>query len=226
MSILPFYIYAVFGLTVLSAILLIYKATNYSKSFLILISLWMIFQTILTVSGFYKIANTIPPRFALLVLPPFIVILTRFFSTSGRHFIDNLDIKTLTLVHVLRVPIEIILYWLFANKMMPELLTFEGRNFDLFSGLTAVLIYYFAFVKKILNVNTLLVWNYICLVLLMNIAGNAMLSLPSVFQQFARDLPAIAILQFPFVFLPSVLVPIVLLSHLAAIRQLVLKKRN
>jgi hypothetical protein len=40
------------------------------------------------------------------------------------------------------------------------------------------------------------------------------------FQQFAFDQPNIAVLYFPFIWLPSCVVPLVLLSHLAAIRQL------
>lgn len=221
---LPIYVYIVFGLTVLSAILLFYKATHFSKSFLILIIVWIIFQTIISILGFYKIANTIPPRFGLLIIPPLILILIRFNSKKGKQIIDNLNIKTLTLFHTLRIPVELVLYWLFIHKAVPELMTFEGRNFDIFSGLTAPLVYYFGFVRKSLSRNILLLWNFICLALLFNIAFNAILSLPSAFQQFAFDQPNLAILHFPFVLLPSVLVPLVLFSHLASIRQLLYNK--
>ncbi|MEQ1553058.1 MAG: hypothetical protein ABL929_02700 [Ferruginibacter sp.] len=221
---LPIYVYLVFGLTVFSAILLFYKATNFSKSFLTLIIVWIIFQTIISILGFYKIANTIPPRFGLLIIPPLILTIIRFNTKRGKQFIDNLNIKTLTLFHTLRIPVELVLYWLFIHKAVPELMTFEGRNFDIFSGVTAPLVYYFGFVRKSLSRNILLLWNFICLALLFNIAFNAILSLPSAFQQFAFDQPNIAILHFPFVLLPSVLVPLVLFSHLASIRQLLYNK--
>ncbi|HUQ96495.1 MAG TPA: hypothetical protein VM010_02440, partial [Chitinophagaceae bacterium] len=42
--------------------------------------------------------------------------------------------------------------------------------------------------------------------------------------QLAFDQPDIAVLYFPFVLLPGVVVPVVLLSHLAAIRQLLVKR--
>jgi len=224
MNNLPFYIYLVFGLTLLLAIFIFYKATNNSKSFLTTIIIWIIFQTVVSLTGFYKIANTIPPRFALLIMPPLIMTIVRFNTKRGKHFIDNLDIKVLTLFNIIRIPVELVLYWLFIHKEIPELMTFEGRNFDIFSGISSPIIYYFGFVKKKLNKSILLVWNFICLALLLNIAFNAILSLPSAFQQFAFDQPNIAILQFPFVFLPSVLVPLVLFSHLASIRQLLFNK--
>ncbi|MDZ7899625.1 MAG: hypothetical protein U5N85_16590 [Arcicella sp.] len=67
---------------------------------------------------------------------------------------------------------------------------------------------------------TLLAWNVICLILLLNIVINAAPSAPLPIQQFAFDQPNIAILYFPFNLLPSVVVPLVLFSHLVAIRRL------
>ena len=99
-------------------------------------------------------------------------------------------------------------------------MTFEGRNFDIISGITAPIIYYFFFVKNSWRKSLLLAWNFICLALLLNIVITAVLSVPTAFQQFAFDQPNIAILYFPFNLLPAVVVPLVLLSHLAAIRQL------
>lgn len=224
MNNLPYYIYLVFGLTLLLAIFLFYKATNYSKIFLTIISVWITAQAIFSLSGFYKIVNTIPPRFALLLLPPLVMTIVLFNTKKGKQFIDNLKLNTLTLFHIIRVPVELVLFWLFVSKTVPELMTFEGRNFDILSGISAPIIFYYGFVKKTLNKNILLLWNFICLALLLNIVYNALLSLPSAFQQFGFDQPNIAILQFPFVLLPSVLVPLVLLSHLASIRQLLNNK--
>jgi len=71
------------------------------------------------------------------------------------------------------------------------------------------------------NRRLLLVWNFICLCLLLNIVINAILAAPFPFQQFAFDQPNIAVLYFPFTWLPFFIVMIVLYSHLAAIRQLI-----
>lgn len=223
---LPTSIFVTFGITLLLAVALFVKAANYSQKILALLAAWIIFQTLMSLSGFYKIANTVPPRFGLLIIPPLILIVSRFYTDKGKSFLDNLDVKTLTLIHVLRVPVELVLYGLFAHGLVPELMTFEGRNFDLFSGLTAPFVYYFGYVKKSLSNSFMLVWNFICLALVVNVAMNAVLSLPSVFQLFALDQPNTAILQFPFVLLPSVLVPLVLLAHLTAIRQLLRNRKK
>ena len=105
--------------------------------------------------------------------------------------------------------------------MVPELMTFEGRNFDILAGITAPFMAYFVFEKKKLGRQTLLIWNFICLGLLANIVINALLSAPFPFQQFAFEQPNIAILNFPFSWLPTFVVPMVLFGHLVSIRQLI-----
>ena len=220
MATLPLYISLVFGLTVLATLYLFYRASNRSATFLALAGGWIVIQSAISLSGFYTIANTTPPRFSLLLLPPLIMTVTLFSTARGQQFINNLHLKTLTLLHLIRVPVEVVLYWLFLQKTIPELMTFEGRNLDILSGLSAPIIYYFYFVAHKPSKSVLIGWNVICLGLLVNIVTNAVLSLPGVFQQFAFDQPNIAILYFPFVFLPCLLVPLVLFSHLAALKQL------
>jgi hypothetical protein len=222
---LPYYVYLVFGLTFLFAVILFYKAANFSKAFIGLISGWAVIQTIISLSDFYKNADTFPPRFALLVIPPLILIVRLFITKKGKLFIDNLNSRALIIFHIIRIPVEIVLFWLFTNNAIPELMTFEGRNFDIFSGLSAPFIYYFGFIKNRLSNKIILAWNFICLALLLNIVFHAVLSLPGPFQQLAFERPNIAVLHFPFVLLPACLVPMVLFSHLASIRQLTAGKK-
>ena len=148
------------------------------------------------------------------------VIISLFATTKGRQYLNNLDQKSLTILHIVRIPIELVLFWLFIHKTVPQLMTFEGRNLDILSGLTAPVIFYFAYIRKQLDRKLLLIWNFICLGLLINIILNGILSAPTPFQQFAFDQPNIAVLHYPFVWLPGCIVPLVLLSHLATIRQL------
>lgn len=220
METLPNYISILFILTTLLTVCFFYKASNNSKVVLIVLLIWLTLQAFMGLSGFYTVTDTFPPRFLLLVVPAVIVIILLFVTSKGRKFIDGLNIKTLTLLHSVRIPVEIVLFLLCFNRTVPELMTFEGRNFDIFSGLTAPIIFYFGFVKNKLNKTVLLIWNFICLGLLINIVANAVLSAPFPFQQFAFDQPNIAVLYFPFNWLPACIVPLVLFSHLASIRQL------
>lgn len=223
---LPLYISIVFGLTTMLTVFIFHKAANNSNLTLLILLAWLALQAFIGLSGFFTITDAVPPRFLLMVLPPFLFIALLFTTSKGRHYIDSLNPQTLTLLHTVRVPVEFVLFWLCLNKTIPELMTFEGRNFDILSGLTAPLVYYLGYVRKVLNSKIILLWNFICLGLLINIVVNAVLSAPFPFQQFAFEQPNIAVLYFPFNWLPCCVVPLVLFSHLASIRQLTRKNKS
>lgn len=220
MSYIPTFISIFFMMITGLTVAIFYKATTPSKPTLIILLFWLAFQTVISISGFYIDTDTMPPRVLLLLLPPLLFIVGIFITSKGRHFVDTLNLKSITILHTIRIGVEMILYSLFVYKAVPQLMTYEGRNFDILAGLSAPLIFYFGFIKKQLSRNAILIWNFICLVLLINIVINAILSVPFPLQKFAFDQPNVAVLYFPFNLLPSVVVPIVLLSHLAAIRQL------
>lgn len=222
METLPLSVSILFGGTTLLTIFLFYRATRNSTAAILLIMLWLIAQSIVSMSGFYTYTDSLPPRFLFLIVPPMLLILLMFITNSGKRYIDKLDIKALTLLHSIRVPVEIVLYFLAVNKAIPEIMTFEGRNLDILSGITAPVIYYFGFVNKRINKTILLLWNFACLALLVNIVTTAILCAPTPFQQFAFEQPNIAILYFPFVWLPCCVVPLVLFAHLVTIRKLLL----
>ena len=176
----------------------------------------------LTFNNFYNTdTKSFPPKFLFLIIPPLLVILILFTTKKGRSFIDKLPLINLTYLNVVRIPVELVLYWLFLNNTVPELMTFAGRNFDVISGISAPFIAYFDLQKQKIDKKIILVWNFIALGLLMNIVINAILSAPFSFQKFGFDQPNIAILNFPFSWLPAYIVPTVLFGHLASIRKLV-----
>src|SRR5687768_15825314 len=173
---LPMYISIVFIATTCLTVFTFYKAANNSKATLLVIILWLILQTFISLTGFYTKTDTLPPRFILLVGPPLLLIALLFITTRGRRFLDGLDVKYMTLLHTVRIPVELVLFWLFAHKAVPELMTFEGQNFDILSGITAPILYYLGFVKNMLSKNIIVAWNFICLGLLFNIVITAILS--------------------------------------------------
>ncbi|MDP9076924.1 MAG: hypothetical protein M3O71_05835 [Bacteroidota bacterium] len=218
---LPLYISIVFILTTLLTIALLYKGTNNSKIAISVVLLWLALQAAVSLTGFYTFTTGTPPRFALLLMPPIVFITILFLSRKGRLAIDGFSGKYLTLLHIVRIPVEIGLYFLFLHKMIPQVMTFEGRNFDIFCGLTAPFIYYFGYIKNILGKKVLIAWNIACLVLLANIVVTAVLSAPFSFQNSGFDQPNIALFYFPFTWLPCFIVPAALFAHLVTIRQLV-----
>lgn len=219
-----FNISILFGSTVAFTLVFLYKKLNTSKKFNIALIIWLFIQAFLGIGGFYFDETSIPPRFILLVLPPVIFIVYLFNSSTGKNYLNNLNIKHLILLHVIRIPVEIVLWALYVEKQVPELMTFKGVNFDIFSGISAMLIYIYLLKFPNYKASIILIWNFVCLMLLMVIVGVAILSAPSPFQQLAMEQPNIGVLKFPFNWLPSFIVPVVLFSHLAAIRNTL--KRN
>jgi hypothetical protein len=226
MNQLPLYISIVFILTTLLTVFLFYKASNRNGKLLLIITAWLIIQSAIAITGFFTVTNTLPPRFILLIAVPVASILVIFSTSKGKTFIDDFALGKLTLLHTIRIPIEIVLFWLFLNKAVPQLMTFEGRNFDLLSGITSPLVYYLGFVKKKLGVKPMLAWNFICLLILLFTVSNAILSAPFTFQKFAFDQPTVAVFYFPFVWLPGIVVPLVVFSHLVSIRLLLKQSRH
>jgi hypothetical protein len=228
---LPFYLVIAFVLTTFVAveiIVLLIKTSSKSmgsesvRRIIFAISLFLIIQALFSFWGIYKNnPDSIPPKIILLgVVPALFTIILVFNTRKGKLFIDGLSMQMLTYIHLIRVPVELVLYGLFINDAIPELMTFEGRNMDILAGITAPLVGFFGISKGKMGKASLLSWNFICLGLLLNIVINAILSAPSPFQQFGFDQPNVAILNFPFSWLPAFIVPLVLFAHLAAIRKL------
>lgn len=217
---IPLYVTLVFVVTVLLTLYFLINATHNTRVPKTAAALWLGLQATLAYNGFYAVARMHPERVPLAVVPAFVVLAVLFFTQRGRQWLDGLDVKTLTLLHVVRVPVELTLYWLFTYKAVPEVMTFAGRNFDILAGLTAPVVYYWAFVQKTMPNKWLLGWNIAALLLLVNIVATAILSLPMPFQQFGFEQPNVGVLYFPFILLPAFVVPVVVLAHLVAIRRL------
>jgi hypothetical protein len=220
METIPAFVMILFVAATIFTVWQFYNASGKSNALLIGLAIWMIFQTGLSLTGFYEVRESVPPRFVLLIGPGIIFTALSFLTKRGRAFIDSLNLEKLTLLHTVRVPVEITLYFVCAAGLIPVLMTFEGNNYDIISGLTAPLIYYLVFFIKKASRSFLLIWNFICLGLLANVLTIAILSAQTPFQRLAFDQPNIGVTFFPFVWLPTVIVPIVLFSHLAAIRLL------
>ncbi|MDB5229070.1 MAG: putative transrane protein of unknown function [Bacteroidota bacterium] len=233
---LPDYVSIVFELTTLVTLILFYfamrnasinKPVYKANIVLILLNVWLILQSILALKNFYNTKTQVfPPKFILAVFPALLTIIILFATKKGRIFIHSLPLDRITYINTVRIPVELVLYWLALHKAVPELMTFAGRNFDILAGITAPFVAYFAFRKNKLPVVFLLIWNFIALALLLNIIKDAILSAPFSFQRYAFDQPNIAVLNFPFSWLPSFIVPVIFFGHLVSITQLIKRINN
>lgn len=176
---------------------------------------WLTLTGLCGYYGFYADFAARPPRILVLVWPP--LILLAWSVWKRRPEIDSINLRTLTLLHFVRVGVEACLWLLHRDGLIPQIMTFEGRNFDILAGLSAPLVGWFAFRNGRLNRPILIVWNLVSLALVLNIVIIAILSLPLPFQRFGLDQPNVAVVRWPYVWLPGVIVPSVIAAHLVVI---------
>lgn len=230
---LPIYVPIVFILTTFLTLGIFLRAirdtvsdTISGKIVAFLLMFWTFFQGVFSLYGFYLLGETFPPKIFLFGVLPSLLLIILLFLFARRSFIEQLPLKTLTILSIVRIPVELCIFWLFQNKLMPQIMTFEGWNFDILSGITAIFVAWFAFRGGKINRPMIIAWNIFALLLLINIVTIAILSIPTPLQKLAFDQPNIAVLYFPFIWLPTIIVPIVLFTHLASLWNLFRKNVN
>lgn len=219
---LPAYINIVFILTTLLTILLFLKAVNFQKAGIVILLALLIFQGFLSFNGFYQV----PLRIPVLVMPSLLIIFILFSGKFSNKWLPTVSLPWLTALHTIRIPVEMVLFWLYKEKQIPVNMTFEGWNYDILSGITALPMLWISLSNSSIKKKFLLGWNFICLGLLLTIVTIAVLSAKLPIQQWGFDQPNVAIQHFPFAWLPSVIVPIVLMAHLTSIKLILTGKAD
>jgi hypothetical protein len=184
--------------------------------------LWAIIVSIAAWSGFSSNFEIFPLNAAPFLLIPLITIGWITFSAGMREILQHLPSKVLCLLQVFRVFVELLLWKLFVLNQLPEQMTFEGRNWDILSGIAGLLVGLF-FMQ---NRRVVLVYNLLGLVLLINIVGTALLSMPTPFRVFMQEPANTIVLKWPFIFLPTFLVPLAYGLHFLSWRQLWLSRKG
>lgn len=220
---LPNWINLLFLATTIATLTLFYLSNDRPIKLIAVILAWAITQSVLAYFGFYQVIDTTPPRFTLILAPSVLLIIYGLLPEQRKWVLKHRNIRISTFLHTIRIPMEIVLLYLFIHKMIPELMTFEGRNFDITAGISALIIGYLLLQNKT-SKRILLIWNYFGLALIIFILINGLLSAELPFQQFGFEQPNKALNYFPFVLLPAVVVPIVIYTHITDIIKLTNEK--
>jgi hypothetical protein len=181
---------------------------------------WAALQAMIACSGFYAGPVSVPPRFVLAIAPPFLLLVVLVFSPGGRTWLGSLDASTLVLLHAVRIPVEIVLHRLYLEGSIPQVMTWEGRNLDILTGISALFLFVWMRRADAPPRNLLLAWNILGLALVLSVLIHGVLSAPSSFQRFSAQDGSFALLHAPFVWLPGLIVPLVVLAHTASLVQL------
>lgn len=178
---------------------------------------WLLATGWLAFQGYFQDFAIRPPRLFLFVGPAFLIIACAMFFRSWRERVSKMPVTTLTYIHIVRIPVELCLWWLFGAGLVAEEMTFEGANFDIIAGISAPFAGVFLVGKKSNNRGAAIAWHLICLGLVLNIVIRAIGLTPYFYDGSGTELQNLAVFDLPYVWLPTFVVPAVIFSHFAAL---------
>lgn len=183
--------------------------------------LWFLYCFLLGISGFLQTFE-LPPRFPLLtVLPAFLFIGFFLKKHKDSAIIENIPTPWLVYYQSFRIIIESLFVATVAVGFLNPEVTFEGYNYDILFGLSAVIVGFLAFNRKVISNKGLLVWNYLGLVVIAFIIF--LFTTTAFFPELWGSVETLAKKEagsFPFVLVPAFLMPSAVFMHVVSIIQL------
>ena len=191
---------------------------------IVAIVLWAALLSVLSFQKFFSDFSNLPPRPALAILIPLPIVLLIAFSKKGTQLLQSIPAHWLVGMQSFRIGVEILLLLAFIADKLPVQMTFEGRNFDIITGLLALPIGYLLARKKTYALKLAVIYNFIGMLLLINILVIAVLSMPTSIRYFMNEPANTFVAEFPFILLPGVLVPLAYTLHIFSLRQLLVRR--
>ena len=192
---------------------------------LIFLTVWILLLGALSLGGFFADFSRLPPRLPLALLIPLLVVLRVVSTKGGQELLKHVPPQWIIYLQTFRIVVEIVLWLGVLRGLLPVQMSLEGRNFDILSGLLAIPVGYYCFVKMTWPAWVVLLYNIAGLLLLLNVVAIAVLSMPTPFRVFHNEPANTLVVQFPFIFLPGVLVPLAYTLHIFSLRQWAMARR-
>ncbi len=139
-------------------------------------------------------------------------------SPLGRRLAQFIPLWILVGVQAFRLPLELAMHELAERGIMPAQMSYSGRNFDIITGATAIIVAALVWSGRG-GRRLVAAWNILGLALLANIVTVAILATPR-FRYFGDDALNTFVMEPPFVWLPAVMVLAALAGHLVIFRAL------
>ena len=199
------------------------KQQSVFTSTLTVIILWVALLGVLAIAGFFR-NFSLPPRPVIAILVPLIIILYISFSKKFVQLLKATPPHWLVFIQTFRIGVELLLWLAFTKGLLPKQMTLEGRNFDIISGVLGLITGFLILQNKTSWKKWAIIYNIIGLGLLLNILIIAMLSMPTPFHYFMNEPASTIVADFPFIYLPGVLVVIAFAFHIFSLRQVWLNR--
>ena len=183
---------------------------------------WMLLTWRLAASGVLRRWDAIPPPFGLLVVSILLLAFRLAFSSAGRRLAIGIPLWALVAIQAFRLPLEMAMHQMYVRGIMPVQMSYAGMNFDILTGMTAVLLAWLIFTRRA-GYWLVFAWNVLGLLLLGNVVTIAILATPK-FRFFGDGHLNVWVTYPPFVWLPAVMVLAALAGHLVIWRALRLQR--
>lgn len=126
----------------------------------LLLAGWLTYITLVSFTGFFT-ATGLPPRIPLfLVLPAFVFFIYFFRNYNAKLLIANTPAHWPVYFQSFRIIVELLIWGSYLNGIIPREATFEGYNFDVLIGLSAIPMGFLLVYKGIRKIKQpLILWN-------------------------------------------------------------------
>lgn len=194
------------------------RAARSAALAIVAVGIWMLITWRAADSGALRQWDAFPPPFMLLAASIFLISARIAFSATGLRLARHIPLWAHVGVQAFRYPLELAMHEMAVRGVMPDQMTYTGRNFDIVTGVTALLVSGLLLTGRI-GARGALVWNVMGLALLVNIVTIAIISTPAI-RYFGDDKLNVFVMSTPFVWLPAVMVTAALTGHLLIFRAL------
>ena len=185
----------------------------------IFLGVWLVATATLAHLHILHAEGPFPPPMLRLLLAGALAVLGLVVSPLGLRLAKETPLFALVGLQVFRLPLEFVLWQLHNEGELPVQMTFEGRNFDVLSGLLALPLAY-ALYRGLQSRALVWAWNLAGLALLANIVQIAVRSMPGPMRTFQNEPANTLVFTAPWVWLPVLLVLSALAGHLLVGRRL------
>ena len=183
-----------------------------------LYGLWLALLLGLGASGLLADFTTLPPRFVVFIVVVLLAAVAASWSSLGSLLAMGLPLRALVGFQGFRVLVEIALVVAYHEGLAPVQMTLEGYNFDIVSGVTALLV----MVAMTRRPRRWLVvaWSIGAFALLVTIVVIALLSAPTPLRYFMNEPANTWVAHAPYILLPGAAVHAALVGHFLVLRRL------
>ncbi len=180
--------------------------------------LWIAVVSAASYAGLLLPRNGRPLPFALLILAVVVLGVVIARSGAGALLARHTPLAILIAFQGFRLPLELAMHRAYVEGLMPVQMSYSGRNFDIVTGITALLLAA-ALRLGLAGRTAAWIWNLLGLALLVNVVVVAVLSTP-VFAYFGPDHLNVWVMWMPYTLLPAVMVLAAWAGHLVIFRAL------